>query len=474
VNGTRIAPHLSVTLADLPASASPSTRAASQAAAGRWRRFVAAIPLRTALAATAAVWTLGCVWSFREQALFAQAKGFHIPWLLPAVIDGLAIALACVAYAASLDGRPGVVARLGTAVAVAASAASNATFAEQRTGGDTAAVVIAAGVPVAANLAFEVLLHELRRQVMRRRGLPAPAAVPYPRLIRVMLAPWSTLAEWRRLVLDLTALRPAFDAASAATRTLPDATQDSVTLVAPPVAIRAPASRDGVSDTAPASDTPARVTADAPASADSLDTCASGGATHPRADALAAPVSASGLASANAPLAQALTAGTRQFGSSGVRQVSDTDLRTMIHSGACRCDANADAGVLAGARQLIQTGARQGGATDAAPTPDARTVIHSDACQGDRADASAGTDAAMLSLSGDTGGLAEEARQLYRASVAANQALNGRQLGRMYARSPSWGRERIAEAKAQDRQAQQRTADGTGSRADDPCVQAPR
>jgi len=93
--------------------------------------------------------------------LFAQTKGFHLPWLLPAVIDGLAIALGCVAYAASLDGRPGVVARLGTAVAVAASATSNATFAWKRSG-DLTTVVIAAGVPVAANLAFEVLLHELR------------------------------------------------------------------------------------------------------------------------------------------------------------------------------------------------------------------------------------------------------------------------------------------------------------------------
>ena len=75
----------------------------------RWRRFLAAVPLRFALLATTAVWAMGCVWSFREQALFAQVKGFHLPWLLPAVIDGLAIALACVAYAASLDGRPGVV-----------------------------------------------------------------------------------------------------------------------------------------------------------------------------------------------------------------------------------------------------------------------------------------------------------------------------------------------------------------------------
>src|SRR5439155_490345 len=81
----------------------------------------------------------------------------------------------------------------------------NATVAWQRSG-DPTAVVIAAGVPIAANLAFEVLLHELRRQTLRRRGLPAPAAVPYPRLIRVMLAPCATLRQWRRLVLELTAL----------------------------------------------------------------------------------------------------------------------------------------------------------------------------------------------------------------------------------------------------------------------------
>ena len=210
-NGTHIPSQLCAPLTSPPGTAGPG----ATTPVGRWRRFVAAIPLRFALLATAAVWAMGCVWSFREQALFAQVKGFHLPWLLPAVIDGLAIALACVAYAASLDGRPGVVARLGTAVAVAASAASNATFAWQRSG-DPTTVVIAAGVPVAANLAFEVLLHELRRQVLRRRGLPAPAAVPYPRLIRVVLAPCSTLRQWRRLVLDLTALQPALHTTNAA------------------------------------------------------------------------------------------------------------------------------------------------------------------------------------------------------------------------------------------------------------------
>jgi len=46
--------------------------------------------------------------------------------------------------------------------------------------------------------------------------------------------------------------------------------------------------------------------------------------------------------------------------------------------------------------------------------------------------------------------LAEEAREFYRASIAAGDPLTGRQLGRMYSRSPSWGRERIGEVKAHD------------------------
>jgi hypothetical protein len=177
-----------------------------------WRRFMAALPMRTALAAVAVVWLLGCVWSFHEQSEFAAAKGFAFPHLLPLVIDGFAVAMAGVAWAASLDARPAVSARLATLVAVAGSAASNGTWAWISTTGpgavghDQVAVALGVAVPVAANLAFEVLLAELRRQVQRRRGLPAPVAVPYPRLIRVALAPISTVREWRALALELTQL----------------------------------------------------------------------------------------------------------------------------------------------------------------------------------------------------------------------------------------------------------------------------
>lgn len=172
------------------------------------RTVMAAMPLTLALFAIAAVWVAGCIWSFREQAEFAAAKGFTEPWLLPLILDGLAIAMAGVAYAASLDGRAAVLPRLGTALAVIASATSNAAWAWERSDGDVATVTLGAGVPIVANVAFEVLLSEVRRQVMRRRGLQAPVPIPTPRLLRVLMAPLSTLREWRAVILELTALNP--------------------------------------------------------------------------------------------------------------------------------------------------------------------------------------------------------------------------------------------------------------------------
>ena len=163
------------------------------------------------------MWAFGAVWSFTEQSAFARAKGFSDPALLPLVLDGLAVAMAGVAFAASLDARPAVGARLGTALAVLASASSNGLWAAERSSAagaganpalhspDWTTVAIGAGIPIAANIAFEVLLGELRRQVQRRRGLPAPVALPSLRLLRLVLAPRSTFREWRDEVLDRTA-----------------------------------------------------------------------------------------------------------------------------------------------------------------------------------------------------------------------------------------------------------------------------
>jgi hypothetical protein len=169
--------------------------------------------LGIALLAITGVWVAGCVWSFEEQTAFARSKEFNLPWLLPLVIDGFAIAMAAVAFAASLDARSAGWARLGTAAAVALSAGSNAAWAWERSTGDQGTIALAAVVPVVANMAFEVLLSEVRRQVMRGRGVPARIAIPYPRGLRTVLAPWSTFFEWRRLVLEATALRAEFEAA---------------------------------------------------------------------------------------------------------------------------------------------------------------------------------------------------------------------------------------------------------------------
>jgi hypothetical protein len=117
--------------------------------------------------------------------------------------------MAGVSWAASLDARPAIAARLATVIAVSASSASNGTWAYLRAYHDLTTVALGIAVPIAANLAFEVLLAELRRQVQRSRGLPAPVAVPYPRLIRFVLSPWQTFCAWRVIVLEITALKNA-------------------------------------------------------------------------------------------------------------------------------------------------------------------------------------------------------------------------------------------------------------------------
>lgn len=204
-----------VAMTDQTADQTRPARRAGSDQTSWWRRHAGQIPLYLALTAVGLVWLGGAVWSFEEQTGFARTKGFEIPWLLPLVLDGMAIAMAAVAWAASLDARPAVLARLGTAVAVACSAVSNAAHAWDRASGDQQTIALAAVVPVIANIAFEVLLAEVRRQVLRSRGQPGPVAVTYPRLVRLALSPWDTFTTWRRLVLAATDPRTAF-------RTAPD------------------------------------------------------------------------------------------------------------------------------------------------------------------------------------------------------------------------------------------------------------
>jgi hypothetical protein len=181
----------------------PSARAIA------WRAVPAHIPIAVALLAVAAVWVFGAIWSFTEQRAFAIEKTFTDPALLPLVIDGLAVATACLAFAASLDARPAVFARLGTAFAVTASAAFNGWWAVERSlrvgALDPAMIIMGVCVPIFAYIALEVLLAELRRQVWRARGMPAPPAVPTLRLVRLVLAPLDTFSAWRTAVLAVTA-----------------------------------------------------------------------------------------------------------------------------------------------------------------------------------------------------------------------------------------------------------------------------
>jgi hypothetical protein len=183
---------------------SPTGR--GRTAGGWWRRFAAGLPMRTCLVAVATVWLLGCAWSFQEQSAFAASRGFVYPDLLPLVIDGFAVSMAGVSWAASLDARAAVPARLATVIAVGASSVSNGVWAYLRAHHDPVTVALGVAVPIAATMAFEVLLAEARRQVQRGRGLPAPVVVPHPRLIRIALAPWQTFRDWRALVLDVTTL----------------------------------------------------------------------------------------------------------------------------------------------------------------------------------------------------------------------------------------------------------------------------
>ncbi|WP_322755985.1 DUF2637 domain-containing protein [Frankia sp. Cas3] len=168
------------------------------------RRTLSA-PLLLALVLVAAVWAAGCVWSFEEQRTFAHRLGFHVDWLLPTVADGLPVAMAAVAFAAAVNGRAATAARLGTLLAVGGSVASNALNAATRTHGDRTTIVVAAAIPVLAGIAFEVLLGELRKQVLHRRGLATPAPIPTLRPVRLVLSPRTAWTEWRTAVLLATA-----------------------------------------------------------------------------------------------------------------------------------------------------------------------------------------------------------------------------------------------------------------------------
>ena len=164
------------------------------------------LPVTVALVLIAAVWVGACVISFTEQIRLAERYQFEMAWLFPLIFDGLASALAVTSWSAALDGRHSPLLRLVTCGAVSGSAWVNAAAVEARTVGalDWTQVGMAVAAPISAWVAFEFLLGELRRTIMRKRGEPAPPPVPALRLVRVLLAPARAVREWRSLTLDVT------------------------------------------------------------------------------------------------------------------------------------------------------------------------------------------------------------------------------------------------------------------------------
>jgi hypothetical protein len=171
----------------------------------RWWTFAL---MGCSLTLVALVYAGGAVWSFHEQTMFAITLGFESrPWLLPIVLDGMVAAMASVALVVSLQGRSAFRPRMVTMIAITLSALSNAVAAWNRTNGtDTqvTATIVATIIPVAAAVAWEALLDELRSQIILSAApYLAKRKIPGPRAIRLLLSP-RTILEWRRLVLEMT------------------------------------------------------------------------------------------------------------------------------------------------------------------------------------------------------------------------------------------------------------------------------
>jgi hypothetical protein len=171
----------------------------------RWWTFAL---MGCSLTLVALVYAGGAVWSFHEQSKFALTLGFESrPWLLPIVLDGMVAAMASVALVVSLQGRSAFRPRMVTMIAITLSALSNAVAAWNRTEGETTqvtATIVATIIPVAAAVAWEALLDELRSQIILSAApYLAKRKIPGPRAIRLLLSP-RTILEWRLLVLEMT------------------------------------------------------------------------------------------------------------------------------------------------------------------------------------------------------------------------------------------------------------------------------
>lgn len=197
-----------------PEPGHPTTHAHTPQPRATNRKGTAAtiIVLVVAFLGVALVWALSAWSSFSEQTRLSSHESFTHPSLLPWTLDGLAFALALIALAAALDGRPAVAARAGVVIVIAASVWANTRGVAVRAVEDAVtsdAFKLAAIAPISAVIAFETILAAIRRAVFRWRGQPPPVAIPTLRPVRVFLAPWSSFWTWRREVLTVTGGVPA-------------------------------------------------------------------------------------------------------------------------------------------------------------------------------------------------------------------------------------------------------------------------
>jgi hypothetical protein len=409
------------------------------------------VPVGIALALIGAVWIGACVISFAEQIKLAEDRyHFEAPWLFPVLFDGLASALAVTSWSAALDGRHSPVLRLFTCVAVGGSAWVNAEAVRERTLVDNwTQIGMAVAAPLCAWIAFEFLLGELRRQIMRARGVPAPAPVPALRPVRVLLSPFRSIAEWRRLALDVTDPRR---------MVLPDSATDgdrSGSVPGGTLAVPAPRSalsgtRNGSGEwsavttqpmeavtgtppapalngvrTAPARSRPGESTdSGTPIMGEAEAPGAGNGQTahvpEPSGTAPGAPAPANGTATddptAPVPAPADGTDGT------GARAAAQSDPGTDRQSGTDRPDGTGTDGM--GTAPDPAEAMRARGAT----VPEAQAL------------------AAM-----DDGQLREAAEAAWRQAAAAGHEVSGALLGTAFGRSDRWGRARVRAVREADR-----------------------
>lgn len=171
------------------------------------------VPTVAALSLTTAVFLTGAWFNFAEQRAWAEGRGYGMPVLLPIFLDGLALALAVVSMSASLDGRTAIPQRIGSFVAILSSSAVSGTAAYHRMSDvaslthsralDWSVVALGGAIPLLCFMAYENVLAELRRLIMKLRGQVSPQPIPKPRAVMwIVQPPWRTFAEWRTGALE--------------------------------------------------------------------------------------------------------------------------------------------------------------------------------------------------------------------------------------------------------------------------------